>query len=196
MRITTIPALTLLVFFALFSGCEKQPLPPTLPPPTAEAIAAFAEAAYSGNAPQVAVALKNGMPVNQVEENGNSGLMLAAFNGHTDAMRVLLDAGADINLRDTNERTALMFAASGPFPEAVKLLIEKGADINAIDKDEHFTALMFAAGEGLSPVVDLLLAHGADPKLKDKDNDTAASFARKRDFIALADQLQALIDTP
>jgi uncharacterized protein len=190
----TASALTLLVCCAAFCGCKKKSEP--LPPPTPEAIAAFDEAAFNGDAATVSAALAGGMPVDQLETNGNSALMLASFDGHIETMQVLLDAGADINLRDSMNRTPLMFAASGPYPAAVRLLIAHGADINAIDKDEHFTALMFAAGEGLSPVVDILLAAGADPKLKDEDGDTAASFARQRGFTALADKLQALIDAP
>jgi ankyrin repeat protein len=189
---------SVLMFFALsivLTGCKKKP-EPVLPPPTAEAIAAFAESAYKGDTLKVADALKAGMPVNQVETNGNAALMLASFNGHIETMKVLLDAGADINQRDMTERTALMFAASGPFPAAVKLLLEKGSDINAIDKTEHFSALMFAAAEGLSPVVDILLEKGADPKLQDKDGDTAASFAQKRGFTELSQKLQRLIEAP
>jgi ankyrin repeat protein len=191
---TFVPVLTLLSLSLALSGCEKK-IKPVLPP-TAEAIAAFATAAFSNNTQQVSVAIKNGMPVDQKDENGNTALMLASFDGHVETMQVLLTAGADINLRDNNGRTALMFAASGPYPAAVRLLLEKGAEINAVDTVEHFSALMFAAAEGLSPVVDILLAHGADPKLKDKDDDTAASFAQKRGFTDLAQKLQALIDKP
>ena len=183
------------VFLSLaLYGCEKKPAP--VPPPTAEAVAAFAEAAFNGEAQQVAAALKDGMPVDQKEENGNTPLMLASFEGHVETMKILLNAGADVNLCDSKGRTALMFAASGPYPSAVKLLLEKGADIHATDQDEHFTALMFAAAEGLSPVVDILLAAGADPKMKDVDGDTAAKFARDRGFPQLADKLQTLIDKP
>ena len=192
MRKMLVPVLTLLALSIVFCGCKKKPIPP----PTAEAVAAFSEAAFNGDAQQVAAALKTGMPVDQVETNGNSALMLASFNGHTNVLHLLLDAKADINLRDSKGRTALMFAASGPFPDAVHLLIEKGAEINAIDTVDHFTALMFAAGEGLSPVVDILLEHGADPKMKDKDSDTAASFAKNRGFIELSQKLQQLIDQP
>ena len=187
--------LMFLTLSIVLTGCKKKS-EPVLPPPTAEAIAAFTEAAYNGDTLKVADALKAGMPVNQVETNGNSALMLASFNGHIETMKVLLDAGADINQRDMTERTALMFAASGPFPAAVKLLLEKGSDINAIDKTEHFSALMFAAAEGLSPVVDILLEKGANPKLQDKDGDTAASFAQKRGFTELSQKIQRLIDAP
>lgn len=196
MRTLPVSILLLPVLAIVLCGCEKKQPPKPIPPPTAEAIAAFTEAAFNGDVKQITEALKNGMPVNQVETNGNSSLMLASFNGHVETIRVLLDAGADINQRDATQRTALMFAASGPFPSAVKLLLEKGADINATDKIEHFSALMFAAAEGLSPIVDILLEHGANPKLKDKDDDTAASFARKRGFIELADRLQVLLDSP
>lgn len=185
----------ILVFLSLaLFGCGKKPT--SVPPPTAEAVAAFAEAAFNGEAQLVAEALKAGMPVDQKEVNGNTALMLASFNGQTEAIKILLNAGADINLCDAKGRTALMFAASGPYPSAVKLLLEKGAQINATDAVDHFTALMFAAAEGQSQVADILLEHGADPKRKDKDNDTAAKFARDRKFTALADRLQALIDKP
>ena len=190
------PALSFFALSLALCGCEKKPLPAPVLPPTAETIAAFAEAAFNGDAQKVADALKAGMPVDQVETNGNSGLMLASFDGHVETMQALLNAGADINLRDTKGRTALMFASSGPFPAAVKLLLEHGAEVNAVDNVDHFNALMFAAAEGLSPVVDILLEHDADPKMKDKDNDTAASFAKTRGFTALAEKLQALIDAP
>ena len=196
MRMTSVPVLALLALSALFCGCGKKTLPAPLPPPTAEAIAVFSEAAFNGDAQQVADALKAGMPVDQVETNGNSALMLASFNGHTNVLHLLLSAKADINLRDSKGRTALMFASSGPFPDAVKLLLEHGAEVNAIDTVDHFTALMFAAGEGISPVVDILLDHGADPKMKDKDSDTAAVFAKNRGFTDLAQKLQQMIDMP
>ncbi|MBI9020934.1 MAG: ankyrin repeat domain-containing protein [Verrucomicrobia bacterium] len=187
-------AVTLLALCTVLFGCEKKAEP--LPPPTAEAIAAVTEAAFSGNTLAVAEALKAGMPVDQIDKTGNNLLMLAAFNGHTETMQALLSAGADVALRDSNGRTALMFASSGPFPAAVRLLLEHGSEINAVDKEEHFSPLMFAAGEGLSPIVDILLEAGADPSMVDVDNDTAANFARQRGFIALADKLQALIEAP
>lgn len=196
MRKLTVPALALLAFSLVLSGCGKKPLPAPVPAPTAEAVAAFAEAAFNGDIQKVTDALKNGMPVDQKEENGNCGLMLAAFNGHVETMQVFIDAGADIHLRDSNGRTALMFASSGPFPAAVRLLIKNGSEVNAADTEERWTPIMFAAAEGLLPVVDILLEHGADPKMKDVDGDTAAAFARNRGFTALAEKLQALIDAP
>lgn len=184
----------LLIFLALsiaLFGCGKKPEP--ILPPTPEAIAAFAEAAFKGDTLHVTQALEQGMPVDQLDKDKNSALMLASFNGNTETMQVLLDAGADVTLREGNtSRTALMFAASGPFPVAVRLLLENGSEINAIDSHENFTALMFAAAEGLPPVVDILLAAGADPSLKDTDGDTAGDFAQQRGFSALAKKLKAL----
>ena len=184
-------AVSLLALCTALCGCGKKAEP--LPPPTAEAVSAFVEAAFSGNTPAVTEALQNGMPANQKDANGNSALMAASFNGHVETMKALLDAGADVNLRVNNGVTPLM-AACGPYPAAVRLLIENGAEVNATDEIENFTALMYAAAEGLTPVVDILLDAGADPTLKDVDNDTAASFARQRGFTALADKLQKLID--
>jgi ankyrin repeat protein len=182
--------LSALVLSAVLCGCGGA----KTTPPTAEEIAAAANAAFNGQTAGLQTALDSGMPVDQVDENGNTLLMLAAFNGHTEAAQVLLENDADVSLRDNNGRTALMFAASGPFPATVRLLLENGANVNAVDSDEHFTALMTAAAEGLSPIVDMLLDAGADPTMKDVDNDTAANFARQRGFTALANKLQALED--
>ncbi len=184
MRTTT--AFILFALYAALCGCGQNPSP------SAEAIAAFTDAAFKGQTLPVAAALASGMPVDQLGKDGNSALMLAAFNGHTETMHILLDAGADVSLRDSDGRTPLMFAATGPFPVAVRLLLKNGSDVNAIGSTEHFSALMFAAGEGLSPIVDILLDAGADPTLKDIDGDTAASFARQRGFPALADKLDSL----
>ncbi len=184
-------ALVLLAFSTLLSGCKPAPEP--LPPPTAEAVETFVEAALDGKAPVISAALKNGMPVDQKNKFGNSALMAASFNGHVNTMKTLITAGADVNLRVNNGVTPLM-AACGPFPAAVQLLLDNGANVNATDHNENFTALMYAATEGLSPIVDILLKAGADPSMKDVDGDTAASFARNRGFTALADHLQTLID--
>lgn len=189
MRIQTV--LTLLALCTALCGCGKKEEP--LPPPSAEEIATFVEAAFGGNTAAVSGALQKGMPANQKDASGNSALMAASFNGHVEPMKALIDAGADVNLRVAQGVTPLM-AACGPYPEAVRLLLESGAEVNATDEIENFTALMYAAVEGLSPVVDILLKHGADPTLKDVDGDTAASFARQRGFTALADKLQKLID--
>jgi len=165
-------------------GCSRE-----MQTPSPEAAAEFAEAALNGDAAQVGEALKARMPVDVLDENGNSALMLAAFNGQVEVMRLLIKAGAEIDRRDGNGRTALMFAASGPFPEAVELLLRHGAAVNAVDAVEQFTALMFAAAEGHARVAEVLLQHGADPGLKDKDGDTAATFARQRGHRALAARL-------
>ncbi len=189
----TITALTLLALSSLFFGCKPEPLPP----PTAEAVTAFMQAATEGNASQIRAALETGMPANQIDENQNSALILASYNGQVEAMQALLTAHADINQPCSQGITALMMAC-GPapdgFPDAVRLLIKNGAEVNTTDQIESFTALMYAAVEGLSSVTDLLLAAGADPSMKDVDGDTAATFARNSGFPPLADKLQAAID--
>jgi uncharacterized protein len=183
--------LSVFMIFSLcfVSGCGKKAEP--LPPPTEEEVSAFVEAALNGNTAAVSAALDKGMPVDLKDANGNTALMAAAFEGHHETMQVLMDADADVNLRVNNGVTPLM-AACGPYPQAVRLLLENGAEVNATDDIENFTALMYASVEGLSPVVDILLEHGADPSMKDVDGDTAADFARQRDFAALAGKLQAL----
>ncbi len=187
MRITT--GLIFITLCAALCGCGKKAAP--LPPPTAEEIVAFVDAAFNGDTAAVSAALEKGMPADQKNTDGNSALMTAAFNGHVETMKALIDAGADVNLRVNRGVTPLM-AACGPYPAAVRLLLENGAEVNATDEIENFTALMYAATEGLSPVVDILLEHGADPSMVDVDNDTAGNFAQSSGFTDLADRLHAL----
>jgi len=183
--------LSLLALCTLLFGCGQKSEP--LPPPTAESIAAFTEAAFNGNTLVVTEALKNGMPANQTNAEGFCALMAASFNGHVETIQALIDAGANVNQTNTQGVTPLI-AACGPYPAAVRLLLENGAEVNAADKIESFTALMYAAVEGLSPVCDILLEYGADPSMKDDDKDTAATHAKTGGHLALADKLQKLID--
>lgn len=105
----------LLIMPVFLSGCEKASEP--LPPPTAEDVAAATDAALNGGLAAITAALKNGMPVDQTDEYGNSLLMLAAFNGHDELVQALLAADADVALRNGEGRTALMFASTGLYPQ-------------------------------------------------------------------------------
>jgi ankyrin repeat protein len=131
-----------------------------------------------------------GVPVDVVEPEGRTPLMVAAFDGHRHVVSFLLVEGAEVDHRDVNGRTALMCASSGPFVETVELLLDAGAEVNARGRLEGFTALMTAAAEGQLEVVRLLLERGADPSLEDVDGDTALSFAHQNGHTQVADLLE------
>jgi len=136
------------------------------------------EAAFNNQMAKVQEAIKQGIDVNDRDDQNRTALMLASFNGHNEIVKLLLNQDAKLDMRNSEGRTALMFAASGPFPETVTSLLEAGADPNLVDTKEHWTALMFAAAEGNTKVVQTLLKHGADASKKDVDGDTALNFAR------------------
>lgn len=165
---------------------EKEPVDPVAPE-------VLMEAALEGRDDTVSEALTSGTDPDIVDENGRTALMLAAFNGHTGIARKLIDAGAKVNRQDGIGRSALMYAATGPNVETVGLLLSHGAEINATDSGEQWTPLMFSAAEGHSDVVHLLLDQGADPTVIDTDGDSAASFARQRGHLKLAELLEESI---
>ena len=159
----------------------------------AEGFTALMMASHNNHHKTVQALIDAGADINLPVAGGNSALMAAAFNNHINSMQALIDAGADIHQRNDKGETPLI-QACGPNQAAVRLLLENGAEVNATESTENFTALMYAATQGLSPIVDILLEFGANPSMKDVDDDTAATFARKSGFPALADKLQTLID--
>jgi uncharacterized protein len=148
------------------------------------------EAAFSGDIETVRSLVMTGAPVNEINADGYTPLMLAAFNGHADVVLHLLKTGADVNVADRQLLTPLHFAASGPNPDAVEVLLEYGSTINAADGIEHFTPLMYAAAEGNIDVVKILLKYGADTSLTDDDGDTAEAFAKQNNHDEIAKLIQ------
>ena len=151
---------------------------------------ALFEAAALGRLDDATRLVAEGVPVDTVEPEGRTPLMVAAFDGHRHVVGFFLVEGAAVDHRDANGRTALMYASSGPFVETVEVLLDAGAEVNTQGMLEGFTALMTAAAEGQIEVVRLLLDRGADPTLEDVDGDTALCFARERGHTAVVKLLE------
>lgn len=191
-------AITVLLMFGCSRPENAAPAGKAVSEPAATAAIApeplpgpeFLTAAHDGKLEEVRAAIKNGTPVNWVDERGQTALMLSAFNGHAEIVKLLLDGGAKVELRDGTGRTALMFASTFDSTDTVGLLLAKGSDVNAVDSGEKWTALMFAAAEGHQGVVVRLLEHGANPRTLDVDGDDAAAFAVQRGHRDLARMLQ------
>lgn len=81
-------------------------------------------AAKRGNSEVLAHALKQGWPINSLDEEGHTPLMLCVNEGHADACKLLLSQGADCHLKNSRGETALALArknTSGKIVEGVIL---------------------------------------------------------------------------
>jgi len=58
---------------------------------------ALMRAALDGNTEKVKELIKQGVDINQRDNDGRTALMFAVINSHYETMRVLLEHGADVN---------------------------------------------------------------------------------------------------
>jgi ankyrin repeat protein len=114
--------------------------------------------------------------VNQVDDQGRTGLQIAAINGNLQIAAILIKAGAYLDLRDKLGNTALHLAADRNQTETAQLLIDVGAALD-IDNRAGMTALMVAASRGNSGIVEALLAKGANARKTDFTGRDALSWA-------------------
>jgi len=112
--------------------------------------------------------LEAGAPVDAVNPNGLSGLMLACFNGSDECVRVLTRASADLRLRYRNGLTALHVAAGCRFASCLVALLQAGAPVDALDSQGR-TALMMSASSSDVVLVELLLHARADVGMHQPD---------------------------
>ena len=145
-------------------------------------------ASSKGDLDKVKSLLKQGVDINTVYDNGDTGLILASTNGHVDVVEFLIKSGINIEAVNQRGKTSLMLASQDGNIEIVKLLIKSGADVNAKDENEE-TALKWASEYGTLEVLNILLKSGAD--IKGKSAYAAlqsAVFGRRTDYV------KALID--
>lgn len=113
------------------------------------------DAARKGDTELLLPMLDAGMPVNLVDEKGNSLLMLAAYHGHPDLAKVLLERGADPDQRNDRSQTPLAGVAFKGRLDLVRLLVEYGADPFADQGGGRFP-IQFAALFGHTDIVSYL----------------------------------------
>jgi hypothetical protein len=135
-------------------------------------------AAVHGNAKLVALLLRAGEDVNEVDKSQRTPLWYAAENGNELTARVLVDSGADIDRADALGETPLFAATRGTSSRRmVELLLERGADaahnnsrgwsvadVAYSEGDEDAALGLQHYGAGLRPEHAFQLAlHGCDP---------------------------------
>ena len=106
--------------------------------------------------------------INQVNEKGQTALILAASNyDHKNAIRLLIAAGADLNVTDTElGYTALMSAIDNMNDMAATLLLEKGALVNTVSRYLETPLSLIRSDKGM---ITELFSRGLDPALSCRD---------------------------
>jgi ankyrin repeat protein len=119
------------------------------------------DAAYAGDAAQVAALIKSGANVNEANIFGATPMSQAALRGDTEVLRLLLKGGADPESANAEGETALMTVARTGNVEAAKLLVAAGARVDAREKWGGQTALIWAAAQNQPAMIRFLLSKGA-----------------------------------
>jgi ankyrin repeat protein len=145
----------------------------------------------------VKVLMANQAIVTEVDEAGETPLMMAAKGASNETVQILLKTGASINAKNKLGQTALMYAVAGyyaPNPDTaqtVKLLLANGARINDVDAKGQSVLMHVAPASPEAEVIKLLIANGANVNVIDSDGQTALLLAVQRYSTPL---VQALIE--
>jgi len=112
------------------------------------------------NANRIEQRLVAGADINQIDENGNTLLMMAILHNKLDIVRVLIEQGIDIN-RTVNSRNALTCILQKSDNEIdnriIEELIEAGANVNYVDPNDGISILMKACQLNRIKLINVLL---------------------------------------
>ncbi|KAH7907590.1 ankyrin repeat-containing domain protein [Hygrophoropsis aurantiaca] len=100
----------------------------SLPQETIDFAHRIFDAARDGNSELVVQAVDAGLPVNLMNDKGNTLLMLAAYAGHIELTQSLLDRKADPNKMNDLGQSVIAGAVFKAHDEIVRLLMGAGAD--------------------------------------------------------------------
>ena len=127
----------------------------------------------------VAVAIKKGANVNDINLSWKTAAHFARENEKYETLKILVENGSDPEMIDVNGNTLLMYAAKRGLDNIVELAIEKGANVNAINKYSK-TALWFAQTNQKTETEKALIASGANTKDADKSTKYMLEFANNK----------------
>lgn len=123
------------------------------------------QAMYANNPAIVELLIKRKAPLNVIDTNGSTPLMIAVNRGSYDLAQILLDNDAEPDIKDSSfGRSALHIACSKGYDRIAEALISKGADINLTDNKGQ-TPLYSALYHGNDQIAKLLFQHKADNKV-------------------------------
>ncbi|MDQ0116609.1 ankyrin repeat domain-containing protein [Paenibacillus harenae] len=158
-------------------------------------------AARSGDSEQLKGILdKDSKLANTENEDGLTPLGFAAHYGNSEAVKVLLEYGADVNAKSHSRieyipsNTALHAAIAGERDIGViNVLLMNKANPNIFDSNGHTSLHTAAFHDDNIDLIKLLLEHGADVYAKVEDGNDAASLAKERGNLRVAELLENCI---
>jgi ankyrin repeat protein len=150
------------------------------------------KAAIAGDAARVRELLADGAPIETLDENQKTPVMLAAQNGHWDAFKAFVDAGANLHHLALTQIDLLECAAAGGNVEIIRFLLDQGHPIEGhwnksdwkskeVRRLGHLTPLNMAAIYGNVEAVRVLLKSGAN---RNAMYDEETPLKRVRDMIS------------
>ncbi len=119
--------------------------------------------------------IQNPKSIFDINNDGNTALILATYRGNNAVAKFLLEKGSNINEK-TNMGTPLMAAVVKGNNEIAKLLLEKNANVNETDPNGT-TALIYATMFKNYEIVSLLVKAKANTEVKDNRGNSALSYA-------------------
>lgn len=149
---------------------------------------AFLAEVSKNNAEALELFIKAGIPLDAVNEQGQTAIMIASEKGYVDILKTLVKSNPALLKRvDKDGNTALMIASRLGQEKSVSVLCENGAEVNftASTKDGAATALQTALDvpdfrEEHFRIVQYLLQRGADVKGKNAEGQSPLLFAADR----------------
>lgn len=87
------------------------------------------EAVRNNDLEKIQKLIDQNIDVDEMDETGNTPIMIAATNNSAEAAKLLIESGADINKTTGNKYTALMFAVVNNSNKVAKILLDAKADI-------------------------------------------------------------------
>lgn len=114
-------------------------------------VAIAMDLARAGSTEELIEFFDHGLPINTVDAEGNTALMLAAYHGQAATVRALVDRGADVDLRNDRDQSPIAGALFKGEDEIVGVLRDAGADLDAGTPSARAAAEMFGRTGLLTP---------------------------------------------
>lgn len=150
--------------------------------------AEFEQAIRSANLAQLEHLLGDGVPLDAVNGDGQSALIMAAQAGDTKVVTALLDRGAATEIVDKFGYSALLYACIERKPEVATLLLNAGVSANQVSRQGK-SALILAVRNADQAMVELLIDSGATVNWQDSIGWSALFYAAWNDHRALVELL-------
>lgn len=130
----------------------SQPTTPSNIPPSGTLFAAV----HAKQASNVAALVKQGVALNEQDDEGRTAAMIATYNNDYATAKVLIEAGADVNIRDTMLNNPFLYAGAEGYLDILKLTVKAGANPALLNRFGG-TALIPAGEHGHVEVIKYLL---------------------------------------